>query len=589
MSKPFEQNDEWKSLHDKIVGLGEQSSRKSYYPELQKRIQALEEEIERRHRIEKSLHYNAKMLEEEIAERQAAEESASMERDNARAVFESAPVGMMIINPQCRVIDVNLAMAKLCGRGQGELFNLVPGQVLDCAFTSSDNQECGHAPECSICKLREMVKSVVETRKGLYNTDLYHVRRIGTGKLDSWLKISMEPISFSGQPCAIIAVHDVTEQRSLENEILKTRKLESLGVLAGGIAHDFNNLLTGILGNISVAHNRSEGNPSVTTPLDRALQATERAAELTRQLLTFSKGGAPIKQLASLANIVKDSAEFALRGANVVSIFTTDDHLWSAEVDIGQISQVINNLVINADQAMPDGGSITISLNNKTLTSPDGILKAGRYIQIIVADKGNGIEPESLQKIFDPYFTTKESGNGLGLATVHSIITKHDGTIQVTSTIGEGTTFTILLPASEKDPLELQSIRSEPVIGKGKILVMDDEAMIRELAFDMLEMLGYTCEVCENGQCALDSYKKAMESNRPFDAVIMDLTVPGGMGGEETMKRILMIDPEAVGIVASGYSNDPILAVYKKYGFKAAIPKPFSLTQVADTLTRILD
>ncbi len=524
---------------------------------------------------------------DEIADSRLAGESPNHESDDFRGIFKSAPVGMMIVNDRCRVIDANRAMAAICGTTVDSLLNRVPGQVFECIYTTPDSLECGQAPECSACRLRETVRGVVQSRKGRYGVELLHIRRKESATEQLWLKISVEPITADGAACAIIAVDNITEQRRLEDELLKTRKLESLGVLAGGIAHDFNNLLTGIMGNLSVALTRTGDNQLLSTPIERALQATERAVGLTRQLLTFAKGGAPIKQLASLADIILDSAEFALRGANVAGKFSLPDDLWSAEVDVGQISQVISNLVINADQAMPGGGILQITAENMEGHPASVTLPDGRYVRITITDQGIGIPADCIDRIFDPYFTTKQQGNGLGLATVHSIIALHGGAIQVTSEPGQGTAFTLWLPASDqKLDAGVRRCGLLPT-GKGKILVMDDELIIRELVTEILDLLGYECVACINGAQACELYRQALDSGSPFAAVIVDLTIPGGMGGMEAMARILDMDPTAKGIVASGYSNDPVVASYDKHGFGAAVPKPFSVRQMAEALSTI--
>ena len=393
----------------------------------------------------------------------------------------------------------------------------------------------------------------------------------------------------------VVVFEDITEYKrnqeerdSLQAQALQAQKLETIGTLAGGIAHDFNNLLTGIMCNLSVALLRP-GDNDVSKPLQRALHASERATHLTRQLMTFAKGGAPVKQLASVAEIIRDSAEFALRGANVACKFTVTDDLWPAEVDTGQLSQVISNLVINADQAMPNGGLLNISVENVEFEVPSHNLAAGRYIRINVSDNGEGISKTALGRIFEPYFTTKPSGNGLGLATTHSIITRHGGQIEVASELGRGTTFTIYLPVpkiKKTDEVHMKQVHISE--GTGRILLMDDEYFIRDVTVDMLGMMGYKCVTCENGQQACSLYKQAMEAGCPFSAVIMDLTIPGGMGGVETMAQIRLIDPTALGIVASGYCGAPEFASYKDYGFVAAVPKPFTLSQIAETLLRVL-
>jgi signal transduction histidine kinase/ActR/RegA family two-component response regulator len=380
---------------------------------------------------------------------------------------------------------------------------------------------------------------------------------------------------------------DKEASRRIEQEALKAQKLESLGVLAGGIAHDFNNLLTGIMGNISLAKMHVQKDNKASARLEEAERASERARDLTQQLLTFSKGGAPVKKTASIAQLVKDSASFATHGSNVRCEFSLPDALWPVSVDQGQISQVINNLIINADQAMPSGGKIRVAGKNVTIKPGDMFpLKEGNYVSISVIDQGVGIDEENLRKIFDPYFTTKEKGSGLGLATVYSILKNHGGYVDVASKTGEGTTFTVYLPASDSVP-ETES-KSEgngmPVPGKGRILIMDDEETIRDIAAEIVTHLGYDAVVCGDGAEAVELYGMARRSEQPFDTVIMDLTIPGGMGGREAMARLLEIDPQVKAIVSSGYSNDPILARYREYGFCGVMAKPYKVEDFTEIL-----
>jgi PAS domain S-box-containing protein len=382
----------------------------------------------------------------------------------------------------------------------------------------------------------------------------------------------------------------LTQNRKMEAELLKARKLESLGVLAGGIAHDFNNLLTAVLGNISfMLHSVNPDDKNHKRLLD-AEKATLRAKDLTQQLLTFSKGGAPILKTVAVAELIKESAGFALMGSNVLSRFDLAPDLMAAEVDEGQISQVINNMVINADHAMPDGGTINIRARNVTLAPREiGPLRAGRYVVISIEDHGIGIPKEHLLKIFDPYFTSKQKGSGLGLATAYSIIKKHGGLITVTSEVGSGTTFRIYLSASKGKAAKVEAAPPHPAIsGKGRVLVMDDEAIIRDLACEILEAVGYEAVCVADGRETIDMYTEAKESGRPFDLVVMDLTVPGGMGGMETIVELLDINPDVLAIVSSGYSNDPIMAQHKKYGFSGVIAKPYRASDLTGLINTLL-
>jgi PAS domain S-box-containing protein len=389
---------------------------------------------------------------------------------------------------------------------------------------------------------------------------------------------------------AVIVFRDVTEKRRVEEELAKGDKLRSIGILAGGIAHDFNNLLTGMLGNVSLLKLKMASQGESHERLDVIEKAIRRASDLTQQLLTFSKGGAPVKKLVALQDLIRDSALFALRGSDVRCSFELPDNLWSAEVDEGQISQVISNLVLNSDQAMPEGGTIEVLANNLVLGDSDGLpLPPGDYVQITLRDSGIGIPRENLSRIFDPFFTTKHEGSGLGLATVHSIIAKHGGHIRVDSEPHLGTTFTITLPASNakllKSPGSIPSQRH----GAARILVMDDEEMILSMVSNMLRYFGYEADTAFDGEECIRKYREAMKTDRAFDLIIMDLTIPGGLGGKDTIHQLLGIDPDVKAIVSSGYSNDPVMADHEKYGFKGVVCKPYNLKELEAALLKVFD
>jgi signal transduction histidine kinase/ActR/RegA family two-component response regulator len=382
----------------------------------------------------------------------------------------------------------------------------------------------------------------------------------------------------------------IAEKHKIEEELFKTRQLESIGLLAGGIAHDFNNLLTAIIGNISLAKFIAPKGDKIYARLVDAEKASERARDLTQQLLTFSKGGAPIKKVTSIAEVIKDSVGFALRGSKSKYELAMADDLWPVEVDVGQISQVVNNLAINADQAMPDGGVITISTENVILTKDQvTALQPGKYVRISVNDSGTGISRKNLPQIFTPYFTTKQRGSGLGLATSYSIVNKHDGLITVESELGTGTTFHVYLPMSEKELAKVENTARATTIGRGKILVMDDEEQIRVVAGEMLANLGYDVEFANDGAEALASYIRAKEPGESnYDLVIMDLTIPGGMGGEEAVLELLKIDPQAKAIVSSGYAQGPVMADFRNYGFKGVIAKPYGIDELNNVIQKVL-
>jgi PAS domain S-box-containing protein len=392
-------------------------------------------------------------------------------------------------------------------------------------------------------------------------------------------------IAFALHDIELVAANELREQESL-----RMAKMETIGMLAGGIAHDFNNLLTGIMGNIGLVKTYVSSSDPTYEMLDEAEAAAVRARDLTQQLLTFAKGGKPLKKLVNSADLIKESAEFALRGSKVKLELSLPDDLWPIEADEGQISQVINNLIINADEAMPGGGTLKINAENQAVKKSDALpIQRGNYIRIDIADTGIGMSEEQLQRIFEPYFTTKQKGSGLGLTTAYSVVKNHNGAIIVKSIQNKGSTFQIYLPATKKVLKGAKKLTvEESGQAGGKVLVMDDEEIIRKMLTNMLGMAGYIVEVSADGVEALEKYQQAKKARDPFNAVIMDLTIPGGMGGKEAVKKLLEIDPEATVIVSSGYATDPIMSDYKKYGFKAVIAKPYSVKQLRDLLSKLL-
>lgn len=393
----------------------------------------------------------------------------------------------------------------------------------------------------------------------------------------------ISPIKDNDSIIGILGLNmDITERKRMEEELLKIRKLESVGVLAGGIAHDFNNIMAAILGNISLALTITNPKDEIYELLAESEKASLRAKALTQQLLTFSKGGDLVRKVAAIDEVIKDSANFVLRGSNVRCDFKFSEELWAVAIDTGQISQVIQNIIINSSQAMPTGGMITIDCSNYCLESSNIIpVSAGNYIKIVIKDLGIGIPVDVLDKIFDPYFTTKLKGSGLGLAISHSIISKHDGYITVDSTPDQGTVFTIYLPASQGQlELESKDVMAAPTTAQGRIMIMDDEEMIRSLVERALSHVGYEVVHAEDGEHAVRLYKEAKEKGVPIDLIIMDLTIPGGMGGKAAVKKIHDIDPNAKVVVSSGYFNDPVMADFCEYGFLAAIVKPFQIREL---------
>jgi len=388
----------------------------------------------------------------------------------------------------------------------------------------------------------------------------------------------------------VLVFRDVTDHERLEQELVRATRLESVGVLAGGIAHDFNNILTAVMGNLTLAQLDLAPDTPAAASLRSAEKAALRARDLSQQLLTFAKGGEPVRTAVRLDSIVREMSTFALHGSQVKAAFEFAPDLWTADADKGQIGRVVQNIVLNAVQAMPNGGTLRIRAGNDTLgaNSVPGLLP-GNYIQITISDSGVGIPPEHLARIFDPYFTTKQTGTGLGLAAVYSIVRKHSGHIDVESQVGKGTTFRIWLPALREGSAASESRPPwSPAPLTGRVLFMDDEKIIRDLATTLLNRFGLEVECVADGVEAIAKYREAREAGRPFGVVIMDLTIPGGMGGLATIGELRAIDPGVKAIVSSGYSSDPVMSNYRAHGFVAMVAKPYDVDEFARVLRETL-
>jgi PAS domain S-box-containing protein len=505
----------------------------------------------------------------DISERVRAERALQQSERKYRALVETTATGFVILDASGRVLDANAEYVRMTGRGS---YGQIAGKSV-VTWTAEHDRE-RNAREVERCFERGWVR----------NLQLDYVQPSGTVVP---VEINATVVEVDGAPQIITIIRDITERKRLQEELSQTERLRSVGVLAGGIAHDFNNILTAVLGNISLLRETPALDAGARELLAEAETAALRARDLTQQLLTFSRGGAPVRKAFRPENLVRESATLALRGRGSACEVRVEEGLWPIDADEGQIGQVIRNLVINASHAMAGGGTISIGCRNREV-SGHGALADGTYVAISVADRGAGIPDAHRQRIFDPYFTTKEQGRGLGLAVSYSIVANHGGLISVASQPGQGSVFTVYLPATGKTPEAPAAAAPALTPGRGRILVMDDEQMVRTVAAKIIESLGYEVAVAREGREALTLWQQARGQGRPFDAVIMDLTVPGGMGGREAVQELLALDPAAKAVVSSGYHQDPIMARYREYGFADVIAKPYGVAAVGRTLARLV-
>jgi len=505
----------------------------------------------------------------DITEHKRFQERLEVAYRTWQTTFDAMNDAVMILDPDGVIVLCNRTLSEFVNRSREEIIGRPCWDVVH--GTSGPVQDC----PCQRMK-----------RTGRRET-------LALAVGDRHLEITADPL-LDAEGNVTGSVHilsDVTSRKHMEEELLRVQKMESVGVLAGGIAHDFNNILTVIWGNVSLARIHAPADARIHAPLEQAEIASQRARDLSQQLLTFARGGAPVKKPVPLGKVCREALRLAVSGSPVTCVFEGGEDPWWAQADEAQIGRVFCNIALNAVHAMPDGGRLRMRARSLDPRECDDLsLKSGPHVEFVIQDEGVGIRPEHLDRIFDPYFTTKQTGSGLGLAIAYSIVSRHEGRIRVSSVPGKGTTFRVVLPLLEGPPApDADGEKEGPAFGKGRVLVMDDDPMVRDLAGRMLVHLGYHVAVAKEGGEALDLYQRARESGSPFDVVILDLTVPGGMGGKEAIRRLLEIHPEARAVVSSGYSSDPIMADYRSYGFVGVIPKPYRIHGLSTVLKAILE
>lgn len=513
----------------------------------------------------------------DITERKKSELALRESGEKFRMLTESSRDAILHISLDGTILYANPAAEMWSGYTPAELI----GTNVAGYFASEKDRERGFA---------EIQKVIKTGQSGMFE---FLLRCKNGDILD--VENSYAPLLKDGRVASLLLIlRDISERKRAEKELATAHRLESVGILAGGIAHDFNNIMTGIFGNLQLAKLKLAGDHPAHKYIVRAWEATERATHLTKQLLTFAKGGEPILEAVGVKEVIEKIVSFNLSGSSVKASLNFPEELWPLKADGGQFGQVIANLVINALQAMPDGGVLYIAGENVERPDPaesTGLTSSGPFVKLTVKDAGVGIAPDLLPRVFDPYFTTKQTGNGLGLATVYSIVRRHNGHVGIVSEVGRGTTVTIYLPADLSGQTRRAAAPKEPdgaLPGGGRALIMDDEELVRAVMGDMFETLGYSADFAGDGREAATKYREAQAGGAPYALVVMDLTIPGGMGGKEAVKDILAINPTAKVIVASGYSNDPVMAHFERYGFRGRLVKPICLEAMQAELARVM-
>ncbi len=517
----------------------------------------------------------------DITIRKKTQKSLAEEKSRLEATLGSVGDGVISLDSAGRALVFNGAAEEISGWPAATALNKAGAELL-----------CLCRPDTSEPCFDEIFRNAV-SGQWVEHDRLALIARDGKRRD---IALSGAPMRDAGREIigVVFAFRDITDKRLLEDEIFRARKLESVGVLAGGIAHDFNNILTGIITNLFMAKTALRPETEPYALISEAEGAAFRAGKLTKQLLTFSKGGAPVKENASIQELVQDSAGFCLSGSNVDCELDLPSDLWTVEIDRGQIDQVLNNLIINAKQAMPHGGTIRVQARNVAIsddvsecTEAHVPLDPGTYVKISIKDQGAGIESDTIKRIYDPYFTTKENASGLGLTTVYSIVQKHNGFITAKSSPRNGATFIFYLPAIETRRNDGEQ-EVGAVSGPRRALIMDDDEVIRTVILRVLKSAGFEVDAVSNGHEAIEAYRRALDEGRRYSVAVMDLTVPGGMGGREAMKRLLAIDSRARVIVSSGYANDPIMSNYREHGFVSVLRKPFNVNEFLRTVVEVM-
>ncbi|MBI9102087.1 MAG: transporter substrate-binding domain-containing protein [Spirochaetales bacterium] len=513
----------------------------------------------------------------DITKRKLAEARISEEREQLTVTLRSIGDGVITTDIQGNIVLVNRVAEELCGWSQKEAAGKPLSEVFN--LINENTREPHENPVKKVLTTGEIIE--------LSNHTLL-IARDGTERIiaDSGAPIKDKNSKTIG---VVLVFRDMTEKSRLQEKLQRIDKLDSIGVLAGGIAHDFNNLLGGLFGYITMAQESNTEINDVTVNLEKAMTIYDRAKDLTRQILTFSKDGKPKRETGNLGKLIFKNSAFVLAGSNISCDYEIDEDLWLCDFDKNQIGQVIDNLLINAKQAMPSGGTISIKANNVFLDrGKEALLTIGKYVKIEIKDPGTGIPPELMSKIFDPFFTTKEKGNGLGLATCYSIIQKHEGHIDVESKPGKGTAFQIYLPAGQQKSENEEILKPALHNGSGSVLLMDDEDFIREVVGMRLKTMGYTIIEAQDGQEALARCKEKSEKGGSFSFALFDLTIPGAMGGKDAIMELRKIFPEIPVFASSGYSEDPIMANPRDFGFTDSIRKPFRATELSEMLNKYL-